>query len=300
MTVLAVCVLAASAAPGAASGGTTSDASCASWQAEDANVFSSYSAIAGENRGRNGYVHKETLDSELEPEGAALAVPTATSGTINVYFHVINNGSGIANGDVPDSMIAAQINVLNAAFQPWGWSFNLVSTDRTTNAAWYAMSPGSSAEAAAKAALRQGTADDLNLYSANPGGGLLGWATFPWDYAGAPSEDGVVVLFSSLPGGSAAPYNLGDTGTHEVGHWMGLYHTFQGGCNKRRGDLVDDTAPEKSPAYGCPAGRDSCRGGDVDPIQNFMDYTDDACMDRFTAGQDARMDAQFTTYREGK
>jgi len=304
LTALAVIVLAAvaaSAAPGSALAGAAPDAGCGPWQAEGASIFSSYSAVAGENRGRNGFVHRETLDSELEPEGAPEAVtPTATGGVINVYFHVINSGTGTANGDVPDAMIADQMQVLNQAFAPWGWSFNLVSTDRTTNATWYTMGPGTAAEAAAKAALRQGTADDLNLYSANPGGGLLGWATFPWSYTSDPKNDGVVLLYASLPGGSADPYNLGDTGTHEVGHWMGLYHTFQGGCNKRRGDFVDDTPPERSPAYGCPTGRDSCRGGGLDPITNFMDYTDDACMDHFTAGQDARMDAQFTTYRFGK
>lgn len=301
LAVIALAAIAASAAPGTALAGAAPDASCGPWQAEGASVFSSYSVVAGENRGRNGFVHKETLESELEPEGAPEGVtPAATGGVINVYFHVINQGAGIANGDIPDSQIAAQISVLNDAFGPWGWSFNLVSTDRTTNATWYTMGPGTAAEAAAKAALRQGSADDLNLYSANPGGGLLGWATFPWSYASNPKNDGVVLLFSSLPGGSAEPYNLGDTGTHEVGHWMGLYHTFQGGCNKRRGDQVDDTPPEKSPAYGCPVGRDSCRGGGLDPIQNFMDYTDDACMNHFTAGQDARMDAQFTTYRFGK
>lgn len=244
-------------------------------------------------------------DEEMELVAQHTALTTevtalATGGVINVYFHVINNGTGLANGDVPDSMINAQMNVLNAAFAPWGYSFNLVATDRTTNASWYTAGYNSTAETEMKAALRRGSADDLNLYTNNMGGGLLGWATFPWSYTSNPTDDGVVLLYSSLPGGSAAPYNLGDTATHEVGHWMGLYHTFQGGCNKRRGDFVADTPAERSAAYGCPTGRDSCRqAAGLDPITNFMDYTDDACMFEFTAGQDQRMDEAFTTYRFG-
>ena len=225
-----------------------------------------------------------------------------TGGTINVYFHVINKGTGINNGDVPQSMIDDQIDVLNAAFGGWGWQFNLVQVTRTTNTTWYNGCYSSTTETQIKNALRQGSADDLNIYSCNPSGGILGYATFPSSYASNPKRDGVVLLYASLPGGGADPYDEGDTGTHEVGHWMGLYHTFQGGCSNN-GDFVSDTAAERSPAYGCPAGRDSCTGRKypgLDPITNFMDYTDDACMDNFTAGQDARMDSMFTTYRYGK
>ena len=223
---------------------------------------------------------------------------TVTGGPINVYVHVIRSSSG--QGDVSDARIAQQLNVLNAAYGSTGWSFSLVGTTRTNNDSWYTMTPGSTAETQAKNALRQGSADDLNIYLANIGGGLLGWATFPSSYASAPSKDGVVVLSASLPGGSAAPYNEGDTATHEVGHWMGLYHTFQGGCARQDtgGDAVTDTAAEKSPAYGCPVNRDSCATlPGADPIYNFMDYTDDDCMFEFTTLQDVRMDAMFSTYR---
>jgi hypothetical protein len=224
----------------------------------------------------------------------------AVAKTINVYFHVINKGTGISNGDISNTMIAAQIKVLNDAYAAAGFTFNLVATTRTTNATWYTMGYGTTAERDAKAALRQGSADDLNIYSADLGGGLLGWATFPSSYSSRPSEDGVVLLYSSVPGGSAVPYNEGDTGTHEVGHWLGLYHTFQGGCNPKNADYVADTPPEKSAAYGCPAGRDTCRQEGLDPITNFMDYTDDPCMNTFSAGQNTRMNEQYLTYRAGK
>lgn len=218
---------------------------------------------------------------------------------IPTWVHVINKGSGIANGDVPQSQIDDQIDVLNAAYASTPFYFTLAGVTRTTNATWYTMSPDSAAESAAKEALRVGGPETLNFYTANPGGGLLGWATFPSSYNNNPSDDGVVVLFSSLPGGSAEPYDEGDTGTHEVGHWVGLYHTFQGGCSST-GDQVSDTAAERSPAYGCPTNRDSCRGPrypGLDPITNFMDYVDDYCMIEFTSGQSTRADEQHLQYR---
>jgi hypothetical protein len=226
---------------------------------------------------------------------AELSTPGVTS-IINVYFHVINKGSGISNGDVPDSQLNDQIVVLNQSYSGSGFTFSVASIDRTTNAAWYAAGPGSQLEAEMKAALRKGSKMDLNLYTNSPGGGLLGWATFPWNYSSNPSNDGVVVLYSSLPGGSAVPYNLGDTATHEVGHWLGLYHTFQGGCSKS-GDYVSDTPSERSPAYGCPAGRDTCKQTGIDPIHNFMDYSDDGCMYEFSGGQASRMQSMWTSYR---
>jgi hypothetical protein len=226
----------------------------------------------------------------------------AGSVTVQVYYHVIRQGSGISNGDVPQTQIDAQMNVLNDAFSGATGGFNtpyrfvLAGVTRTTNATWFNLNSGSTAEAQMKSALRVGGANVLNIYSAKLGGGLLGWATFPWWYSGNPTDDGVVILYSSVPGGTAAPFNQGDTATHEVGHWLGLYHTFQGGCSTNN-DYVSDTPAERSPAYGCPTNRNTCASSGVDPITNFMDYSDDYCMWKFTAGQSARMDSLTLQYR---
>jgi hypothetical protein len=245
----------------------------------------------------------ERRNSRIVAEfGQSEEIRPAGSVNINVVFHVINQGAGVANGDITDQMIADQIAVLNQSFGNGTGGFNtpfrftLQATTRTTNAAWF--NDPDSNEFAMKSALRQGDARTLNIYTVNPPDDTLGWAYFPWEYSSFPIYDGVVLLYSTVPGGSASPYNLGDTGTHEVGHWLGLYHTFQGGCNKAGGDLVWDTPSERTAAFGCPVRRNTCRlNPGYDPTTNFMDYTDDSCMFKFSMGQAERMDLAAQIFR---
>lgn len=233
-------------------------------------------------------------DSMTTDQLAATAAATVTAVTIPVYLHIILDTNGA--GGLTDKQITDQMQVLNDAYAASGFTFSAPTIDRTRNRSWYNLRSGTKAERDMKAKLRQGGKNALNIYTANLGGGLLGWATFPSSYASNPTYDGVVILNTSVPGGTATNYNEGDTATHEVGHWLGLYHTFQGGCTGS-GDYIDDTPAEASPAYGCPVDRDTCATAGLDPTTNFMDYTDDRCMFTFSSGQTVRMKAQWDSYR---
>ena len=233
---------------------------------------------------------------------------THRGGTIrvNTRFHVIRSNSGA--GNVTNAQIDAQMAVLNNAFRgdsspaaaPTPFRFRLASVDRTNNTDWYNWGhPGTdpSDDNDAKQALHQGSTRTLNIYTANLEGGLLGYAYFP-----VPSPqylDGVVLLNESLPGGSAAPYNEGDTATHEIGHWLNLYHTFENGC-ATPGDRVNDTPyqDDGDNIFSCNTALDSCpaKPGN-DPVKNFMSYGDDPCLNRFSAGQATRMTNAWNALR---
>jgi hypothetical protein len=231
--------------------------------------------------------------------------------TIPVYWHIITTSNGKANVSrlVPD-----QMQVLNTAFAGSGFSFDLQEVEVVANDAWFFAAAGSDEEVAMKAALRDGGPESLNIYTTN-GDVYLGWATFPFFYKFAPSYDGVVLYYETLPGtkfefsyetceepDDVITYNQGDTGTHEVGHWLGLDHTFASGGCSHPGDNVNDTPIEAEPQFFC-APRDSCVGPQfrgVDPITNFMDYVDDVCMDHFTSDQSTRMQRHWHAFRAKK
>jgi len=259
----------------------------------------------GASLGRGGELREPDL-GEVHADLPASAKGKAGkrfAATVPVYFHVVTDG---ATGSLTDAQIADQIAVLNHTFKggeggfATGFAFKLAGVTRTDNAGWFYSNPGGVGEHGMKRALHQGGTNALNFYSTTAGD-YLGWAYLP-SIVTKPGQaylDGVVVDWESMRGTSlayAGEYDQGETGTHEVGHWLNLEHTFYGGCNAK-GDFVADTPPQKTPTSGCPAGKDTCRDPGLDPIHNYMDYSFDACYTEFTAGQAQRMRDAWLYYR---
>lgn len=207
---------------------------------------------------------------------------------VPTYVHVMAGEDG--EGDVGRAVVRRQVRVLDRTYRGSGFRFDLAGIDRTYDDRYHR----DRRSGEYRAETRRGGPGALNIWLVDFE--YLGVATFPWDQADSPALDGVRVDVESVPGGDLERFDQGKTATHEVGHWLGLYHTFQGGCT-RRNDLVRDTPAQSSQSAGCPAGRDSCALPGRDPVHNYMDYSDDACYERFSTGQVDRMRSLFTAYR---
>ncbi len=230
---------------------------------------------------------------------------------IKTIVHVIRRNN--RSGNTTNKQVRRQIRVMNNAFSGdtakasvnTPFRFRIKDIQRTNDTDLYNWDIQDD-DTEAKDKLHRGGFRTLNLYVAKLDGGLLGYATFPTANDKRLFLDGIVVTKESLPGGSAAPYNKGDTATHEAGHWLNLYHTFQGGCSDP-GDYVVDTPRQRagSNVFRCNPDLNTCGNNDGsealrDPVHNFMNYTDDKCMNRFTRGQEDRMELSWLAYRKGQ
>jgi len=226
---------------------------------------------------------------------------------IRTYVHVISGSHKREKPKMGKAKVRNLIRILNSgmaggqssANKPTRYRFNLAKTDYRNNDGWYHAYYYGKRDKKMKRALHRGGARSLNIYingGSAQGVPILGWSRFPWQYAGAPKLDGVTVNAIALPGGRARGYNLGDTVIHETGHWLGLLHTFQDGC-EGSGDQVADTPAEEEPSFYCQTTRNTCSSPGLDPVHNFMDYSYDSCMYMFTPDQVRRMDSAYAKYR---
>ena len=258
------------------------------------------------------------VEPELYPKNQANAYgvlkdrPTLPNGsvTIPVVFHMISDPLHPTRTQSEwETMIAAQMDVLNASFSgqagparrtPRSGSCWSTRPGRRTPT-WYTVVPGKAGvEKDMKQALYEGDARTLDVYAANIGGGLLGWAYFPKGYNnGRDFIDGIVILDESMPGGTAGnKYGLGDTLTHEVGHWLMLEHTFAHGCSAS-GDWVVDTPPEAMPQFDCPVGADTCSAPGDRPDPQLHGLLAGLLHVDVHAGQADRMSDAWLQFRAG-
>lgn len=244
--------------------------------------------------------------------------------TIPVIFHIITDSVGAEN--IADSLVYAQVDQLNIDFRNLAGSTDTVAADieiefclaLVDEANNLLPEPGINRvtslgdgpftmnffDNTVKPATIWSPTEYLNIWSADLSGGLLGWAQFPSASGlnglnangGGANSDGVVALYSSIgsvamPNPGGGPYVYGRTMTHEVGHWLGLRHIWgDTGCGGD--DFCDDTPLSDGSNFGCPTGHVSCTT--IDMVENYMDYTDDLCMNIFTLDQRDRMETVMT------
>lgn len=245
---------------------------------------------------------------------------------IPVVFHVIHNG-GMEN--LTQAQIMDQLRVLNEDFRKMtgtngAAATNGVAVDMEIEFRLAQIDPNGNRHDGInriQSTLTENARDNIKALSYWPSskylniwvvksirnfgseGTVLGYAQFPSSMSSSPNTDGIVIradYTGTIITGNAT--NAGRTLTHEAGHWIGLYHTFQGGCVgttpsscSTEGDMICDTPPVESATYGCLTSRTTCNGQAM--IENYMDYMDGRCTNTFTQGQKERALAQMTLFR---
>jgi len=254
-----------------------------------------YGLVCGTRPPSRAQLRSVHVRSEAFRKTSPTLANAASPYKIPVQFHVITDGT---TGKLTGTQIDQQIDLLNTVYKSHGFVFHKAAVTYTDNADWFTMDIDTPEETAAKDALGVDTQRNLNIYTGDLPGGLLGWARFPWELAANPKNDGVVLHYKAVPGGDA-PYHQGKTGVHEVGHWLGLLHTFEGGCSEP-GDYVDDTPAQAEPEWETPSeDTDTCPSmPGKDPVHNYMNYTDDVWRNQITTGQVTRSREQVAQYRK--
>jgi hypothetical protein len=228
----------------------------------------------------------EQTEEKLEKQKAVLSLFRSTEDgsrrveslcerciNIDTYFHILTDDHK-TKGNYDDEKILDQMKILNDGFKQTPFTFNLINITRTHDTSLFDLGQGFnndyvSMQSALGEKLRKGDRMTLNIYSIQLLPRTLGLATYPSGFDGR--KDAAYVDHCTLPDGSCPLYNSGKILVHEVGHWLGLLHVFQGGCDEIHGDYVSDTPPQSSAIWGCQSETNSCPANEGnDPLDNFM------------------------------